>query len=555
MPAPILLGESQFLSLRERGALYVDKSGFVNEVLTAPAMVLLYPRPRRFGKTLNLTMLHAFFEIGPDRSWAFQDLSIWLDPQARAHFQKHPVVYLTFKDTKYETWVRARQTIQILLTDEISRHREALTDPRVPPEVVRRLERVLTGTARPSDEERSLRDLCVALHIHHGAQPILLIDEYDSCVLHAWEKGYYDESVEFFRALLSPALKDNPHLYKGVLTGILRIAKESMFSGLNNVEVYSLLNQQRGEYFGFTEPEVFQLLDAFGRGGERAEVARWYNGYRFGRTTVYNPWSITRMLNRPGEPLTPHWLGTSDNALVRSLLLQNPDLGPQVETLLRGGAVAARIEENVPLRDLRGHHIWSLFLFSGYLRAENVETRGTQTWADLTIPNLEVGGIWRDTFTEWIGGSSGQVAPLHAALLGGNAPKVEELLRGLLLRNASVHDSPETQDELFYHAFVLGLLVTMENTHAVRSNRESGEGRPDLLILPKRPGLPGVVLEFKRKRGKTPLATSARAALKQIIDRNYAVEVEAAGASVVRKFGIAFSGKEVVVRGEKVAPG
>ena len=556
MPAPILLGESNFIPLRRAGKLYVDKSMFVREVIEAHAVAMLFPRPRRFGKTLNLSMLQAFFEIGPDRSALFEDLAIWTDPVSRPHFQAHPVIKVTFKDVKDRTWAGAEIAIKGVLAAEVDRHHAAVTDDRVPSGVRERLAAVLH---QKGDPKRTLLDLSHALAIHHSsvdaagatvhAGVVLLIDEYDAGILEAWEHGYYDAAVSFFKSLLSPGLKDNPYLFKGVLTGILRVSRESMFSDLNNLIVYSLLATGRPENYGFTEPEVLALLEAFGRSAEADEVRHWYNGYRFGGTTVYNPWSILTMLAQPGQPLAPHWLNTSANGLVRSLLLQSPDLGPDVETLLGGGSIETRIEENVPLRALAGHHVWGLLLFSGYLKPNRVWVDQGETFATLSIPNAEVRLVWRDTFRSWLEDHTRGLSPLPGAILAGDAPTIERILTHMLLTHASSHDVSTDQDEAFYHAFVLGLLVTLERTHTVRSNRETGDGRADLLITPRQPGLPGVILEFKRRRGKTPLATSARAALKQIQDRQYAVELESAGANPIHRLGIAFGGKDVAVRG------
>lgn len=553
MPAPIVIGCSDFPTLREDGAYYVDKSSFVAEILNVPAQVVLYPRPRRFGKTLALSLLQAFFEIGADRSAIFADLAIWSDPSARAHFQRHPVIKLTFKDIKQRTWAEAEAALTALLSAEVERHRTALGDARVPPGLRVRLAEVLE---RRGDHARVLVDLCEVLAIHHGQKPILLIDEYDAGVLTAWEQGYYEEAVSYFRSLLSPGLKDNPFLFKGVLTGVLRVARESMFSGLNNVQVFSLLHADRDEFFGFTEREVMALLDEFGRATQADEVRSWYNGYRFGETTVYNPLSIMSMLAFPRAPLRAWWLNTSENTLVKSLLLERYELRDGVATLLDGGSIECRVEEDVPIRDLVGENVWGLLLFSGYLKANRVWVERTRTFVEVSIPNVEVRGLWEDTFARWLEDRSGGALPLHDALFRGDAQRVEGVLLDMLLRHVSHHDLASSQDEAFYHAFVLGLLVTLERTHAVRSNREVGLGRADVQLIPKRPGLPGVVIEFKRRRGARPerlsgdLEALAQEALEQIRARAYTVEMEGAGAAPIRRFGIAFSGKDVAVRAE-----
>lgn len=264
---------------------------------------------------------------------------------------------------------------------------------------------------------------------------------------------------------------------------------------------------------------------------------------------MFNPWSILSLLAYPTNPLEPYWLNTSENALVRSLLLESPSLHTDITTLIAGGSIERDIDECVALRDLRGDHVWSLFLFAGYLRADAVRMEDGLRFVTLSVPNREVLTVWTGTFREWLKTSSGGLEPLLQAILAGDAAQVEALLSRMLLLHVSSHDVAVDQDEAFYHAFVLGLLVTLEKTHAVRSNREVGYGRADVQLIPKRPGLPGVVLEFKRRHGRKTLATSAADALKQLRDRRYMVELEAAGASPIRRLGIAFSGKDVVVKG------
>ncbi len=542
-PPRVLIGNSDFLIQREGDTLYVDKSDFISEVLSRPAQVQLYPRPRRFGKTLSMSMLRYFLEIGPDRSGIFSDLAVWQNPLARQHFQKHAVIFLSFRDVKPSRWDQAERLLEDVVREELRRHLAELRGSGVAPHLLQPLDEVDKGIF----SGRILAPLCTALYAATGQRVVLLIDEYDAPLLHAWTAGYYDQMADWFRVFLTAGLKDNSALFRGVLTGILRVAKESMFSGLNNVEVYSLLARER-ELFGFTEAEVDTLLHQYGRDAQAEEIRRWYNGYRFGGLTVYNPWSILHVLHKPQEPLTPYWLNSSDNALVRQLLLESADLQPEITTLLQGGTIEQVIDENVTLRDLRGGNIWSMLLFSGYLRAVSQRKESTKTLVTMAIPNQDVEGIWRDTFSVWLEAGTEKIEPLHRALLSGNADKVQELLQKLLFRHVSSHDVKETQDEAFYHAFVLGLLVTLENSHAVRSNREVGIGRADVQLIPKRPGLPGVVLEFKRKSDKRTLVYHAGAALRQISAQGYCAELEAAGATPIHRLGVSFSGKEVVVR-------
>ncbi|HND34113.1 MAG TPA: AAA family ATPase, partial [Myxococcota bacterium] len=450
-------------------------------------------------------MLQAFLEIGPDRSPLFADLAVWQDPLSRQHFQKHAVIFFSFRSVKPERWEEARRLLEEVVREELRRHLPGLRRSGIPPELLEPLEEVDRGHF----SLRVLWSLCRALHAATGQRVVILIDEYDGPILHAWTAGYFDEVTSWFRTLLTEGLKDNPHLYRGVLTGVLRVAKESMFSGLNNVQVYSLLDR-KPELFGFTEAEVDSLLKQYGREPEAEEIRRWYNGYRFGDTTVYNPWSILHVLADPAAPLKPYWLSTAGrNDLVRELLLKSADQHLPIATLLQGGTIERPVEEDVALRDLQGDNVWSLLLFSGYLKAVAVRDDGDQTLATLAIPNQEVRRIWRSTFSERLRSGEGSLEPLHQALLTGNAEKVQDVLQKLLLRHVSFHDVAETQAEAFYHAFVLGLLVTLEKTHAVCSNREVGQGRADVLLIPKSPGQPGVVLEFKAQTGKGSLAAHA----------------------------------------------
>jgi Predicted AAA-ATPase/PD-(D/E)XK nuclease superfamily len=547
-PLPILIGSSDFPTLREDGYLYVDKSRFISEVLARGAQVQLYPRPRRFGKTLSMSMLQSFLEIGPDRSTLFSDLKVWQDPAARRHFQKYAVVSLSFRGVKGADWAETREGLRRVVGRELERLEPLWSGPGVSAGLVQKLREVKEGRA---GEQGVLVELTAALRAATGQRVVILIDEYDGPILHAWTVGTFDPVADWFRSFLTEGLKDNPHLYRGVLTGVLRVAKESMFSSLNNVKVYSLLDQN-AELFGFTEAEVDSLLKQYGREGDAEEIRRWYNGYRFGDSTVYNPWSILHVLGAPDAPLQPYWLSTAGrNDLVRELLLKSADLHGPIASLLQGGTLTCRVDENVVLRDMNPADVWSLLLFSGYLKAVDRHWEEGRLQVTVAIPNAEVASIWRDTFVSWLERAGSSVEPLHQALLTGNADNVQELLQKLLLRHVSYHDVAETQAEAFYHAFVLGLLVTLEKTHRVLSNREVGQGRADVLVLPKTPGQPGVVLEFKKQTGKGSLATHAAAALRQISARGYAAELEEAGAAPIQKMGISFAGKEIVVKGPK----
>lgn len=550
MRPPILIGQSDFEQLRLQGGLYVDKSLFVQTVLQQRAQVQLYPRPRRFGKTLSLSLLRHFLEQGPNKSKLFEDLLVWNAAGVRPHFQRYPVIALSFRGTKATSWASAEALLKGVLRMEVARLRPIWSQASVA--IQEQLEAFLQ---RGEAAEQSIGLLSHALSQATGQQVVLLIDEYDAPLLTAWQyekydPGYYDQMTAWLRSLLEAGLKDNSALFRGVLTGVLRIAKESLFSGLNNVKTYSLIQQDIPEPFGFSETEVSQLLEQFARLPEQASFQRWYNGYVFGNLTVYNPWSILNALDSPRAPLQAWWLNTAENTLIRDLLLGSTRFQQELSALLNGGTIEREVEENVVLRDLTTNNLWSFLLFSGYLKAEATrwDERG-HIWVTLKIPNNEVRLVWELSFQRWLEAGLGNLTPLHEALLTGDAPAVQELLETLLLRHVSTWDLKDTQDEAFYHAFTLGLLVTMESSHRVQSNREVGQGRADVQIAPKIPGRPGVILEFKKlPKGRT-LEGMADEALRQTKTLKYTTELTSLGAAPIYCFGISFSGKEVVVKG------
>lgn len=385
----------------------------------------------------------------------------------------------------------------------------------------------------------------------------LLVDEYDAPIEAGYTGGYYDEVLSFVRNLLSGALKSNPYLYRGVLTGVRRVSKESLFSGLNNVRVCSVLDVDFASAFGFTEPEVASVLAAAGRSAHLDEVRAWYNGYVFGGQTIYNPWSVLSFAEQ--GIIKEYWVSTSSEELLRQLIPANKaGLQGPFEALFHGETVERVIDEHVVLRDLQTNPeaIWSFMLTAGYLKAVDLRWDEGRPHVKLAIPNREVMGVWRRQFVAWLsmgfGGASLEVTALIDALLAGDARVVQRLLRILVANVLSYHDTAmgPADPERVYQAFIVGLLCWMEPRWRVRSNRESGHGRADVLIIPSDPGRPGVVLEIKRlwrDEGETPEG-ALDAAHAQMVERGYAAELEAAGASVVRRLAVVFEGKMVWVR-------
>lgn len=549
------IGISDFRMLREEDRYYVDKSHFIREIIDASAQVLLLPRPRRFGKTLNLSMLRYFFETrAEDLRPIFQGLSIADDPVFDAHFGRYPVIYLTFKDLKSLRWSDCFEGIQRMIAWEVLRHQEAMGKADLPEAVSETLDALLHLTASAKTCEDSLRLLSDALARHYGHPAVILIDEYDTPIHAGYAAGYFDEIVAFMRNFLGAGLKDNPHLFKGALTGILRVAKESVFSGLNNLDVYTILEEPFSTAFGFTETETRGLLECLEMTDRTAEIAKWYNGYLFGETVVYNPWSLLNFLNRRDvEPFpTPYWVNTADTGLVDRLATRGGrELRREIGTLLDGGTIDKPITDAIVLRDLeRGDELlWSFLLFSGYLKS--VERTGTET-RRLQIPNREVEIIYRRMVRNWFTEKTdvNRIESLLGALTAGAVEDFEELLADLVMRVLSWHDTAGPEPEQFYHAFVLGLLVWLERDYEVKSNRESGLGRYDVMLLPRDRRGRGIILEFKKvneRRNETP-ETALDAALAQMERRRYAQELTAAGVSDILKLAIVFRGKEVWVR-------
>jgi len=555
LPGP---GPSDFRQLREEGRFYVDKTAWIAELLHRPEQVVLLPRPRRFGKTLNLSALRYFLEVSDeDRRPLFEGLAIAsAGPEVLEHQARHPVISLTLKDIGLPDLAGCIEALHGRIAEVCAAHRPLLDSAALSVEDRAAFGRLLTSTASVAELRTSLQRLTRWLHAHHGERCVLLVDEYDAPIEAGFSHGYYEQIVDLLRDLFGGGLKDNPNLFRGVLTGVRRIAKESLFSGLNNVVVFSLLVDAFRTTFGFTDDEVRTVLEAAGRAEHIDTVRRWYNGYVFGGAVVYNPWSVLSFaaLGRA----SPYWVASSADTLLRSLFLAGSiDLAKDVPALLVGQPLRHTLDEHMVLTDLERSPtaIWTFLVFAGYLRAEVVEESPKGIVADVSIPNLEVDGLWREVFVRWLSHRMhgvGQVDAVARALLGGDAETMAMLLSDLVHEVLLAHDTGTgpTAPERVYHAFVLGLLAHLEPEYRVRSERESGYGRSDVLIIPTQPGRAGAVLELKRvleDRGESPEDALA-SALRQIEERDYAAELRAAGAEPVRKVAIAFAGKRVWVR-------
>lgn len=551
------LGESDFIRLRQDGLTYVDKTREVAALLDDPARVLLLTRPRRFGKTLLLATLQAFVErqdlAGVDTTPLFSGTAIEADARAARHRQRYAVVSLSLRELKPTTFSGLVSQLAEEIRHLLNRHRWLLDEGGLPPIARTAWEELVGPSPSTTRLQAALRDLTGWLHEATGQGVFVLLDEYDTPLQTAWLRGYYDEAIELLRPFLSKALKDNPSLAKAVVTGITRVAQESLFSGLNNIVVSTVLDADHATACGFTEPEVDALLESAGLAPRQEEVQAWYDGYRIGGRRLYNPWSVLSFIRSPERGFETWWANTAGDDLLRALLVTGARaIQPDLEAILRGETIERPVIDHLILRDLPGHTdaIWTLLLHAGYLQAVEQRVVHGERWATLAPPNLELRVTWRLLFKRWMAGASegsGAVEELTRALLRGDQPIFQDALQRFAMRNLSALDPTGGAPERVWHAFVLGLLAHMADTHRVQSEPEAGLGRADVLVTPLRGG-PGVVLEFKKVgRGETH-ETALDAAMAQIDDRRYADRLVEAGASPVWRVAVAFSGREVAVR-------
>lgn len=555
MKKKIPIGISDFKLLIEEKYTYVDKTLLIQELVDkGVGKISLIPRMRRFGKTLNLSMLRYFFEkTHQDTSYLFSELNIWKMERYKALQGQFPVIFLSLKDIKYSTWEDTLDAFQICIAQEYERHRYLLDSDKLSLEEKKDYHLILRKEAPQALLVQSLLMLSRFLESFYKRRVVLLIDEYDTPVHPAYIEEYYDPCIKFLRNWLTACLKDNSSLEFGVLTGILRIAKESIFSGLNNISTYSLLNKGFQDKFGFLGSEVRALLKQYELKDKLDEIRSWYNGYQIGtETEVYNPWSVLKCIEAEGK-LSPYWVNTSENAIMTRLITRGADtIKKDVEELVRGGVIKKKIEEDIAFTELelRPHVIWSLLLFSGYLTVLGpVEDGSTYR---LRIPNEEVNSLYRGMILSWFEKSISEenYSLLLKSLVTGDMNTFSLLFQEFLLTAFSVFDVTQDQPERIYHAFVLGMLVGLEKRYEVRSNRESGFGRYDVILFPKDVHDLGIVLEFKKMDASEDddFETAVESALKQIEDKQYATELYARGVGSVLLIGLAFKGKKVFIK-------
>lgn len=535
---------------------YVDKTLMIRDFVDERPQVSLFTRPRRFGKTLNMDMLRVFFEkTDEDTSVYFRDKKIWAcGPEYQAYQGKYPVIYVTFKDVKCENWETAYDLISKILRNEFERHSELLDSDRISSFEKRYLLSVLEGNANENDVAMSFLNLSRMLHEHHGTAPMIIIDEYDTPIQQGHMRGYYDKVIDFMRALFSGGLKDNPHLAYGFLTGILRVAKESIFSGLNNLKINSILDRRYSEYFGFTPEEVREMAEYYGAEEKFEEICEWYDGYRFGGTDIFNPWSVIGYFNNGCVPKA-FWQSTGSNDIISEVLsVATTETMERLEALMKGQSFMTHIDTGViyPQIQKNPSSIYSFLLVTGYLKAKTMDqTFGGDYMCEVALPNKEISYVYSKEILaqlESVIPPSASIA-IQEAIYMGDIPALQKRLETFLLQTVSFHDAA---NETFYHGLVLGLCAMMDNRYYITSNREAGNGRFDIQMAPMNRKLPGILIELKAGKGcdDMQLDELAEAALEQIRGRKYQVDMEARGISTILKYGIAFSGKNVKIKAE-----
>lgn len=530
---------------------YIDKTLMIRDFLDEVPMVSLFTRPRRFGKTLNMDMLRTFFEkTEEDTSVYFTDKKIWKCGQKyQAHQGKYPVIFLSFKDVKCRTWEETYDLITKLIVMEYRRHTE-LADPDKNMDVAF-YERIIHEEGTENDHILSLMMLSKMLHELHGSEPIIIIDEYDTPIQQGHTIGFYDEVVLFIRNLFSGAFKDNKHLKYGFLTGILRVAKESIFSGLNNLKINSILDNRYSEYFGFTTDEVREMAAYYSAADKYEEICAWYDGYRFGKTEIFNPWSVINYFSNECIP-GAFWLSTGSNEVIGEILTSaDEETYERLHALLQGNTILTYVDTSViyPQIQKNPSSIYSFLLVAGYLKAvkSSVSTAG-DFMCEVALPNKEIAFVYNKEILSKLENIVPQslAISIQEAIYQNNAEKLKALLEKLLRESVSSFD---TSQEIFYHGLVLGLCAMFSDSYYVTSNRESGEGRYDIQLMPRKNNRPGFIFELKAEKGCSPdkLREIAQGAVQQISDRKYETEMKTHGIGKIIKYGVAFSGKSVEI--------
>ena len=546
---PMPIGISDFKTTTT-SYYYVDKTLLIRDFLDTKPMVSLFTRPRRFGKTLNMDMVRVFFEkTQEDTSIYFKDKQIWqCGSDYTRHQGKYPVIFLTFKDVKCLTWQETFQKIRKLISLEFIRHSELEESTALGIYEKEQYHRLASDNANEVDCQMGLQILSLLLHKHYGQECIIIIDEYDTPIQQGHHCNFYPEIVNFMRNFFSGGLKDNPHLAFGFLTGILRVANESIFSGMNNLKTNSILDDSYSEYFGFTTEEVKEILHYYGKEDKYQEICSWYDGYRFGNTEIFNPWSVINYITDQCFPKA-FWQSTGSNEIIGEIIATaTPEITEGLHKLLCGEKITTYIDTSVIYPEIQNnpYTIYSFLLVAGYLKVAEVYPQNDGNFmCDVAIPNKAIACVYEKEILNRTNQNSVAIS-INQAIFSGNAKKLQSLLENFMLQSISSMDGA---NESVYRGMMLGLCAILGNRYQIRSNRESGLGRFDIQLNPLVKGIPGFLFEFKHTNDDhVDLDALADRALQQIDVKKYDTELLAAGVRPIIKIGIAFRGKTAVVK-------
>lgn len=546
---PLPIGVSDFKSATTN-YYYVDKTLLIRDFLNAIPMVSLFTRPRRFGKTLNMDMLRVFFEkTSEDTSIYFKDKYIW---QCGDYYTKHqgqyPVIFLSFKDVKCSSWQETFQKISKLISLEFMRHNELESSSVLSSYEKEQYHRFASENINEVDCQMGLQLLSLLLHKHYDKECVIIIDEYDTPIQQDYLCDFYNEIVDFMRNFFSGGLKDNPHLAFGFLTGILRVAKESIFSGMNNLKTNSILDNNYSSYFGFTNEEVREMLAYYDYEDKYQEICEWYDGYRFGNSEIFNPWSVINYISDQCFPKA-FWQSTGSNDIIGEIIgTATPEINENLYKLFCGNTVTTYVDTSVIYPEVQSNpnSIYSFLLVAGYLKAAEIYPQNDGNYmCDVAIPNKEILYVYEKEVLNRTNQNNVSIS-IHQAIFSKDTSKLQSLLEDFMLKSISTMDGAS---EAFYHGMMLGLCAVLGSQFKVRSNRESGLGRFDIELLPMVKGIPGFIFEFKHTKDiNVDLDSLANSALKQIEDMKHDTELNDFGVEDIVKIGIAFRQKSAVVK-------
>ncbi|WP_297429652.1 AAA family ATPase [Clostridium sp.] len=556
MKKSIQIGISDFKKLIEGKNYFVDKSLLIKEFIENSADIILTPRPRRFGKTLNLSMLKYFFDIRSKEETKnlFRGLKIENETKIIELQGAYPVIFITFKNQKHLSYEDFKVGIQMMLSNLYKEHQYLLDSDKLSEFDKADFKEIISRKAPVGIFSEGISNLMLYMNKHYGKKVMLFIDEYDVPIHEAYIRGFYDDMIVLMRNLLTSALKDNIYLEKAMITGILRVAKESIFSGLNNLQVNTILGLKFKDKFGFKESEIKELLKYYNLSDKNGEIRSWYNGYIFGGQVIYNPWSVLNYIDNHEVGFMPYWINSSGNDLIKRLLLKgNKNMKLELEELIKGNTISKTIDDNIVMSEVEdsNENVWSFLLMSGYLKALKTENIEGLLNCELEIPNKEVLIFYKNLIEKWFKEATNNdyYNTMLDTLTNGNIKVFEGIFKEFVINNLSYFDISGKEPERVYHAFVLGMLVSLSNEYEVNSNKESGYGRYDVMMIPKDISKIGIIIEFKKIDYflDDTIEKATEEALKQIKEKKYEAELQQKGVKNIINLAIVFKGKEIKV--------